>query len=471
VTQTILLIDVVTEAGTTLPALVYGTPESATVLRELLMITRRLVQAGWSRGSARHLNRTVMNLMQLYVADGLPTLDQDGMVAYVWRYLHARAYGTVKDATDPLGLFWEPVQWSTLKQDLHAIQIYSDLCAKQFGHIPLIGRTPLPHREDDFTARTFERIKSISRRDFFAHLAMLRADRPELAVDVPVRAPTTHRGGSCDGRAVMTEQFAWDLYEAETNPLYKMVWLLGFWGGCRISEQANLWLCDVLPGTYRRMLFPGDIFEDFPLVVLADPWNSTYCGDIGDARQSRQQYLLARYGMRPRPDLASVDGGARSSRTSGFKGMLLTNRDRMVSQIFWASSEAAKLYDRHFAWLLGMHEALRTGDRHPYLLINTDPRKPEVRGEMISLDNLKKAWERACRRVGAQPYRFGRSRHGMRHFYKNYLEHALHLDRRTRKVMLHHRSEDSQDLYGSTNLHEVRHVLAAASRKPHLENV
>lgn len=463
--KVVVLAEVATTQGGVLPAVFYGTADKAAVLAELLTITRRLSHAGWSRTYIRHLNRTVCNLLKFYVADGSPDLDEERLIDFVWRYLHARAYGTVVDDSDPLDLFWEPVQWSTLKHDLQAIHLYSDFCARQFGYLPLVGHTVLPHSNASFSAKTWERLAKISQRDFFAHLALLRTEKPALAVAVPTRAPTTRRGGAALGRTVMTTQFAWDLYEAERNPQLKMIWLLGFWGGCRISEQANLWLCDVLPGSYRRRLFPGDVFEDFPLVVLADPWSSTYCGDIGDARQSRQQFLLDRYGLKPRPDLDRVDGGNKGGKRAGFKGLLITNSDRLISQIFWADSEAAKLYDEHFAWLLEQHEALRRNIAHPYLLINTDRRKPEVLGNMISLDNIKKAWERACRRIGVEPYRFGRNKHGMRHFYKNYLEHELLLDRSALKVMLHHRSEGSQDAYGAADLRAIRHALAGAHRR------
>jgi hypothetical protein len=262
----------------------------------------------------------------------------------------------------------------------------------------------------------------------------------------------------------MSTQQAWDVIDAEGNPVFKMAWLLGFWGGPRISEQLNMWRCDVLPGDLRQLLFNRDMFRETPLIVLANPWESTYCGILGDQTTTRRVHLARCFNAHPRPDLRLIHGGERRALWAGWKGMLETNEARHISQVVWADQEAAREYLAMYEIILDRQFDLGVERSHPYLLVNLDRRHPDEAGTPLKLSNIAKAWERAVTRVGLKPYRFGASIHGMRHFYKSYIE-ELGLKKKVIQLMMHHRSIDSQDVYGGLNERFTREALALSSRQ------
>lgn len=266
----------------------------------------------------------------------------------------------------------------------------------------------------------------------------------------------------------MTAQNAWDVIDSERNPVYRMVWLLGFWGGPRISEQLNMWRVDVLPGQFRSVLFDRDHFSQLPLVVLANPWESNYCGSLGSSASTRRAYLREKFNLVPRPDLRSANGGADKALWAGWKGMLELNSARHLSQVYWASEEASREYMQLAGTVLDLQRELGVYDLHPYLLVNIDRRRPEVLGHPLKLSNIAKAWERAVARVGLQAYRHGASPHGMRHFFKAYLQ-SLGVGRKVRQIAMRHRSDLSQDAYGGIEPQGIWHALDIARSKSRRE--
>lgn len=449
------------DRGQVTPAVVMGDDKGgAEFHRELLASVRRLRSNGWSDAHIERYVRTVRRLAQYYVARGCPVLDEQGLVHLVWDYLSSRLYGTVgRNQSDPLDLYWAPSRWKTVKHDCRAIADYSDYCAAAYGYLPLIGSSRgVSHAREGFSHAELQSLKKVIERSFLGHLRVM-GHKPQ-SLPMPGRKQPSTSGL---GRSVVTVQQAWDIIDAEKHPVYRMVWTLGFWGGPRVSEQLNMWRLDVLPGELRTALFDRDPFRELPLVVLANPWESTYCGSIGDATTTRRQHLMKCFGQCPRPDLKWLEGGARKGQWAGWKGMLETNDVRHISQVFWASAEAAHEYYLLYSGLMERHADLGTSLRHPYLLINLDRRRPETLGDPLKLSNLCKAWERAVRRVGLEPYRFGVSLHGMRHFFKSYIE-TLGVGRKVKKLMLRHRSEESQDHYGGIDAQALRHALALGRR-------
>jgi hypothetical protein len=424
--------------------------------RELIASVRKFRYAGWSAKHLQHYVRSIRQLFEYYIAIGCPTLDEDGLEQLVWNYLAARVYGTAEaDEEGVRDLRWRPCKWSTVKQDCRSIADFSDYCSRTFGYLPLVHSEAVAHVLESTSHQVLYGLKVAVERSVLGHLRLLRRKPPSKAF--PARKQCVTSGM---GRAVMNAQQAWDVIAAEKNLVFRMIWLLGFWGGPRISEQLNLWRCDVLPGELRSVLFDKDPFHETPLVILANPWEATFCGVLGEKSVTRRSILLDRFKLQPRPDL---DGSEHRALWAGWKGMLETNTERHISQIFWADPEAAREYWHLHELVLEQHYALATLGRHPYLLINLDERFPECIGEPIKMSNVSKAWERAVSRVGLVPYRFGASMHGMRHFYKGYIE-ELGLGKKAIQVMMRHRNDSSQDVYGPFNARAVRDALAVSNR-------
>jgi integrase len=262
----------------------------------------------------------------------------------------------------------------------------------------------------------------------------------------------------------MNEEFAWQLIESEANATFKAIWLVAFFGGPRLSELLSLWTCDVLPGECRKHWFPGDIFVDLPLVTIANPWHSKWCGKIGDERTTREQYLLQQYGLYPRPRMVETESGEYRGKATGFKGTRPTNAPCLMRQVYWASEEAAHHFEATIMEVLDTRARMPRAKLHPFLFVNTDPRQPSVQGDMISLSNVRKAFTRAILRIGGTPYRWKQSPHGARHLYKDIIEGLSGGDKGIVQACMGHWSRESQDEYGSLNLQALRHAMAAANR-------
>lgn len=449
-----------------MPALLICDGSSTFFHRELLASSLKFTANGWS---SSHIDRYVLamrGLTQYYFARGAPTLDENSLVLLVWDYLSARLYGTTGVGEgDELQLFWKPNRWSTVRHDCRAIADYSDYCSSTYGDFPLLKSIRVPHKAGGYSFVELQKLKSIVESSLLGHLRLL--GKAPMKTPMPGRRQPSTSGL---GRAVMTEQQAWDLIDADKNPVLRMIWLLGFFGGPRISEQLNMWRNDVLPGDCRELLFRDDPFRENCLVVLANPWESTYCTSLGDATKNRRQYLRERYARHPRPDLKQLDGGLHRAQWAGWKSMLETNENRHISQVFWSDPEAAAEYWRLHQWLMERHGEIGTSKRHPYLYINTDTRRPESVGEPITLSNVGKSFERAVKRIGLEPYRFGANRHGMRHFYKQYLQERG-MSPMVRKLFMRHVSIESQNAYGGLNAQAVRNALHVGRRRQGVQDV
>jgi len=452
-----LQVDLV-DGGYLLPAVVIVDEDGKVSFhRELLASTRKFRSAGWSDSHLARYVRTIRQLACYYIARGNPTLTEESLKRLIWDFLAARLYGTcAANAHDPLALYWSPVQWQTVKYECRAIADFSDYCASAFGYFPLVDTVKVSHKIEGLNYSELRRLKTIVEKSLLGHLRLL-GYKP-VALPLPGRKQAS---GSGFGRSTMTAQNAWDVIDAEKSLVYRMVWLLGFWGGPRISEQLNMWRVDVLPGELRSVLFDRDHFKQLPLVVLANPWEATYCGSLGSSSTTRRSFLSKEFGLVPRPDMRSANGGRDKGLWAGWKGMLETNEARRLSQVYWASNEAAQEYMQLAGLLLEKQRELGVYQLHPYLLVNLDRRRPEALGLPLKLSHIAKAWERAVRRVGLQAYRFGASPHGMRHFFKAYLE-SLSVGRKVRQIALRHRSDSSQDAYGGLQSQGVWHALEIA---------
>ena len=182
------------------------------------------------------------------------------------------------------------------------------------------------------------------------------------------------------------------------------------------------------------------------------------------ASLNRRTLLKEDYGLLPRPlcnNQALGPYGLKVQR-AGWKGVRIENGSLHTSQVYWIDQAMAQEYLAIAATLLDFHRRHDIGKRHPWLMVNTDSRKPAVLGRPMTMHSVDKAWERACARIGLTPYEAGRHKHGLRDFYKNYAEKALNLPPRIIQIMMHHVSIDSQDDYGSIDSGAINKALEAA---------
>ncbi len=394
---------------------------------------------------------SIAHLLRYFVIKGQPSLDERGFRKFLVEYFNKRWKG------DP-DLCWAPLSRPAMEAELRNIAFFSDYCELAFGYLPLLGsrKLSLPARTN--TQRSFWKLMALNESDFFSHLAIQRSEKPEL-IALPGRKV---KGGGSSGFCGMNKDFVWELIKAEKNPTFRAIWLLGFFGGPRTSEMMNLWVCDVLPGTWREHMFQGDIFTDLPLVVIANPWASKWCGKIGDLTSNRKDYLMKHYGLNPRPVMAETEAGEYRGKAAGYKGTRPTNNEGAMRQIFWTDIDAALHFEQTIIEVMQIRSRMPKSKLHPFLFVNTDPRQPDIQGEMLSLSNVRKAFERAVRRVGGTPYRFKQNPHGMRHFYTDLARVLCGKDESAVQICLGHYARASQDDYGSFDMKAMQHALASA---------
>jgi hypothetical protein len=305
------------------------------------------------------------------------------------------------------------------------------------------------------------RLEASSERDFFAHLGAARdywsSLYGERQLEIPhvIRKPNGGRGVQ---RVVMDEAEVWTLIDNELNPVYKSLWLMGAFGGIRISEQLNLWQCDVLPASARRHFF--DFEDDATILVLrADPTESGYLGDTGRREVSRRRHLMDTYGMFPRP-LYPTHHPLRA----GWKGTRYSNTDFLVHPMYWINLQAAAMFAECAQEIRSFHRHHETSKRHPFYYANIADPTGEHRGQPTKMSNVQDAWIRACKRCHLFPHRWGRNIHGLRHFYKYVAAEIYGLSPDNIQVMMGHASVESQNAYGRA-LRETNRVLRASMDK------
>jgi integrase len=369
---------------------------------------------------------------------GEPLLSSDRRT-FVWCYLDARYHGTdSREHLRPLG--WKPVRFSTVRSEFRRIVAYITWAEAEGGYADDLLTSP---EELGILSDQLANDSKLPQRKLLGHLAASRA-RWEALFGTGFQMPDLHvrdEGGS--SRTISLDR-TFDRAEVELvirherNPIYKAIFILAAYCGLRISEILHLWQCDVLPGSTAQYLFGH--WQDEPLVILAHPSESKYIGDFTRTRLTRHQHLSKHYGLLPRHLLQGY-------RRAGWKHPLMTDRNLWLSEAFWSDREQAQSFAACMSEIRPQLAYHNVGERHPYLFATM--RAGLGFGEPLAYSQVVRALDRACRRVGIEPFTNGRRIHGFRHFYKKQLE-ELGLSRAHIQVAMRHKSQESQDDYGRT---------------------
>ncbi len=450
--QTFSIFNVIVKGGI-LPMLIVddldGRPQ---LVVEAADFARSLMRKGLSLSRVRSAVHTIGLLHDHLLHCEADRVRPEDLPGVVQRFLVNRLRGTIdKDGSDPSGLYWSKVRWAAVKRDRSHLRAYSDFCARHYRHFPLIPKcepvsfvlndAAFKSLGDEFTKRRSE-IANGGRSELLAHLVPRRRANPVLGVGV--RAPSLRlRGNRANHQHVPLEKIP-EFILRTPSVVQRMIFIQAAYGGPRPAEQLNQWTDDILPGTFRKALFPDDEPSDWPLVVLAHPTESNWTGRISDGSMTRQEFLWQRYGLLPR---AIEEVGP--STYAGWKGMAIENEERVISQVYWISDFWAKQFYAHYEYLLKVIRPkipVSIRRSHPYLYINDSPKTPFY-GHAMKMSNLKKATERAFARVGLEPYQFSNSIYGLRHSYMKMCR-MLGLDPEERQQVMRHLCIESHEAYG-----------------------
>jgi integrase len=397
----------------------------------------------------RRLN-AVGRLFDFTSSIGHDRIAQDGFIdVAVYEYLRARL-DNPPDAQFRSFKHWHAVGYKTVIGEFRDIVDFARFCREYSGEASIIGAAFRNSR------KVWEQVKyNISADDLLSHLraqrlrwnTLIGSDRPAVARGLRrIAGNRSFARSTYDTSLSVAEVDA--IIDREQNVVFKALWILLAYAGPRISEALNMWRCDVLDRSYARRLFNADVAG--PLIVFADPSESTYLGSFGRGlpSQTREAHLRQAFGLKPRPRLSD-------KRRAGWKGMSVFEPQQMLTHGTWTCSARAAEFMDLVTKLHDVHWTAKTDLLHPYLFINV--KNIRYLGGPLKKGNVEKAFSRACKRADIEPHSPGASLHGLRHYYRWYATNVLKLGDDIVQAMLRHRSPLSQRVYGkrSSDLFEV----------------
>jgi hypothetical protein len=186
------------------------------------------------------------------------SIAEDDLDYVVYAYLLWRKNGTRDDRGRLLldGLSWKPLDAARLQQEFRALARFFKFCAEVFGFVRLNDKAYRQYAESA-PIRRMVACDSRGRDDFLMHLGASREfwsqrTEPETPLIPPATSmrPSSTKAGF---RVPIAADEIWAIIAAERNPVFRALWLMGAFGGLRISEQLNLWQIDVLPAAKARV--------------------------------------------------------------------------------------------------------------------------------------------------------------------------------------------------------------------------
>ena len=448
-------ISVVSTKEGSLPFLFVDSPMGGRLLLEQVALVRHMASQGYSPSQQLKLTESIGRFYDWVNQAEESPIAPDSLSGVLRRFLVARYNGTIlSDGTDPTLLYWVPAKSATVEMDRRNLNRLSDFVARVFGYFPLNPTCVLQGYSTHSTSFREVNFLLSNRRaqfDMLNHVAHKRTTATSYIVRAlrPGRPQRTD-----DGHAFPLERIA-DLIHNEKSVVKRMIFIELAFGGVRISEALNHFITDVMPGNMRATLFPDDIPSELPLIVLADPVQAIYTDTLAFSTEDRRQYLNRKFGLIPRPERARRGDPLHA----GWKGMSHDNTNLLISQVYWSHPTWARLYLELYRQLLKIRASVpsRIRDTHPYLYINDSPDKVEF-GLPVKMHSIQKAFARACKRIGIQPYRSKASLHGLRHAYKRQLR-LLEIKPSTIQRCMHHCSPDSQDVYDRVSAAEINAAI------------
>ncbi len=370
-------------------------------------------------------------------------------------FVHDLRFGTFRDGRDDSGLNWTPVSDANLRRLSRCLLEFSDWLSLRFGATML---NPI-HNQATFTDqlifwRRWDRRKAGS---FLAHAKSRSRAETEASQGRRMRLPGRRIGNLPEAKAFPVEYidallwrgFARKEHHGDARPWMRfhlrdiLVTLLCLYGGCRESEPMHLWVDDVF-------VDPDD--SELALVLIHDPEDGVadYTDPLTGARRktSRADFLQRHCGGRV--PLNRETG----RRHAGWKGALLTHRERRAFQVFWIDREAGRLFLT--LWRMYLLHARPLALQTPWAFLTKD-------GQPLGVEAFSDAFAAAIRRIGLSPAKWaGTTTHGLRHRYGQWLN-DLGVGDKEGQVALHHLNAKSQEIYRQVGVAQVAAVVRTAN--------
>ena len=358
-------------------------------------------------------------------------------------FADALVWGTVREGTDPSGLWWLPRSAVAARRAVTEVTAFTDWLADSGTANPVnpMRTATLAERlvfwrawQRTSSASLLRHIKSASRAQAQSHIARI--------VGIRRRTPVTIE----DMKAFPDEAFT-DLLKTGFRRSWHLRWtamrdqmiaLLLHGGGLRVSEALHLWVMDVFEALNDSEEAVVKVFHPSEgLVPYRDP-------KTGRTRQMpRAEYLRQVYDRKPLTELPG-------RKAVGWKDPLLTDPQARAMQVFWRSTDYGRLFMQIYRVYVQTRPRITS---YPYLFVTSG-------GSPMTVRAYEKVHGAAIRRINLEAAKsLGTTPHGHRHAYGQWLRHAG-IDPKIRQLALHHKSVMSQHVYTEANISEVIGALA-----------
>lgn len=430
------------DSGRMLPLLIFGDGEDAKISGLVTAYVRNLQILG---SGPRVLLKTAraIGFFHDYCEDLLIN-SKDSKIdpkVYLAQFYQARRFGFVR-------LGWEPVEVKVAQDEVRWISEFSYFCHQNFGHLPV-------NREESLAVSALTNIEFrgwIERKRKSKEYSLLsHLDKPLSDENAVVRrwsfAPESGRATRSKTAKYFPPRRVLDFVINASNIRDRLLWMLMFFGGIRISEALHLLVRDI-------------IFEKktgCAVVILADPvdgaidWVNRKNGRKENG--TRAKFLASQYDLIPRNQLGATD-----PLSAGWKGMMLDDSRKRQSRVIWLNEAAGRAFWELHKMYMNMHR-LHIGDLHPYYFVSLNQQNY---GEPYKYSNAYKRFSQNAKNIGIASHDDGVNPHGARHFYGFFLANVLKLSIETTQKAMHHRSPISTEVYYHIGSERVRKEISKA---------
>ncbi|WP_186426326.1 gamma-mobile-trio recombinase GmtY [Cupriavidus metallidurans] len=354
-------------------------------------------------------------------------------------FAHDLRFGTYRAGEDLYGLYWRPTSHQNMGRLTRALLHFSDWLNSRLGTTLL---NPIHHQASPAEQLIFWRRWNKQRLgSLLAHTKGRSGAEADVHTSRKLRLPRDRNSVLQEVKAFPAEHLEHLLWRGFANPgneqdprlwmKYKLrdilITLLCAYGGCRASEPLHLWVEDVL-------VDPDD--AELALVLVHEPNDglAEYTDPMtGVRRRTTRADFLQRFcgGRKP---LTRETG----RRHAGWKGSLLTHRERRAFQVFWIDKNAGRLFLS--LWRLYIQHVRPVVPQVPWAFLTKD-------GQPLGVEGFADSFQAAVRRIGLTPGKWaGTTTHGLRHRYGQWLN-DLGLGDKEGQVAMHHVNARSQDVY------------------------
>ena len=362
-------------------------------------------------------------------------------------FAHDLLFGTYRDGEDSLGLNWAATSQKNVARLTRCLVEFSDWLTERHGAPSLNPMQPGASFSDQLLFwRRWNKWKAGS---LLSHIKSRNRAVPQAEVARRIATPGRRNTVLQETRAFPAEHVDALLWQGFINPGKQdaaepwmrlnlrdiLITLLCLYGGCRESEPMHLWVDDVF-------VDPGD--PDLALVLIHEPHDGLvdYVDPMtGAKRRTNRADYLQRFCGGKKP--LTMETGRRHA---GWKGNLLTHRDRNAFQVFWVDRNAGRIFLT--LWRLYIEHVRPLALQTPWAFLTKD-------AQPLGAEAYSDSFVAAVRRIGLTPSKWGgTSTQALRHRYGQWLN-ELGIGEKEGQVAMHHRNVKSQEVYRQLGVAKV----------------